>query len=590
MLPVLSISSPKGERKVLLLIILVHVITLFFSSIANSAVWDESAHLAAGVAYWKKGALDIYGLSPPFLRFWMAIPALFLGAKAPDVELVASLYPSWKHWKYAELFLRENFSSFPSLIVASRLWMIPISCLGAWIVYKWARELYGGASAIAASSLYVLLPTIASRANLATTDTGTMVFMLGALWLWWQFCQNPSDKNLFLAILFISISHICKFSSLLLWPIVLAMCFWFVFNGHAKDIKKYIRGLFASVILTWFVINLAYGFHGTGYSLGYYQFISNTLNIWSSILPKWLPIPLPEVFVSGFDWQKWESTSKSAMSLFGKIYQGSVWYYYPVALFFKLPISILALGALALWSFYKSCRQKDKIQVLEAPLLIAIVIYCGIFIWIVRINIGVRYLLPVFPLALIFISRLWAREKVAFASVRVSKISCLLLCILIAEHVFIMPRYLSFYNAFAGGPANGWRIFPDSDEGQGLIDIKRWMQKNHVFKISSVYFGSVDPLVYGIQYNPIIIPCNLSNVEPIQGISEDYVIVGNPFLLGICHRMATPKGSTLFKCGIPFSKELSKEKPVALLGWSDFVYKKEDFMCAYKKWEIIRKK
>jgi hypothetical protein len=67
------------------------------------------------------------------------------------------------------------------------------------------------------------------------------------------------------------------------------------------------------------------------------------------------------------------------------------------------------------------------------------------------------------------------------------------------------PRYLSYFNLFAGGAEGGWRYLLDSniDWGQDLARLQRWMEHHGVSEIDLAYFGTADPAAYGIRHRKV---------------------------------------------------------------------------------------
>ena len=120
-----------------------------------------------------------------------------------------------------------------------------------------------------------------------------------------------------------------------------------------------------------------------------------------------------------------------------------------------------------------------------------------------NLQIGMRYLLPVYPLifiiASIFIVELF-KSKLIY---KVMGIALILWSILI--QVLIWPHYLSYFNEFAGGPDNGWKYLRDSniDWGQDLKAVKDYMQENNIDEVTLSYYGEVDPSLYGIDFRHI---------------------------------------------------------------------------------------
>jgi hypothetical protein len=62
------------------------------------------------------------------------------------------------------------------------------------------------------------------------------------------------------------------------------------------------------------------------------------------------------------------------------------------------------------------------------------------------------------------------------------------------------PRPLTFFNTFAGGPANGYRYLADSNLAWGgnLKALRDWMDRSGVTHVNLAYFGTADPAYYGI--------------------------------------------------------------------------------------------
>jgi hypothetical protein len=110
-------------------------------------------------------------------------------------------------------------------------------------------------------------------------------------------------------------------------------------------------------------------------------------------------------------------------------------------------------------------------------------------------NFGVRYLLPVSPLAIVWISAMaegmpWMR-RLAWAGLAAQAVAV----------ATIHPHELSYFNAMAGGPIGGRRILSDSnlDWGQGLRSLVRLQRDRPELRDLTLYdFGDTDPLLYGV--------------------------------------------------------------------------------------------
>ena len=137
----------------------------------------------------------------------------------------------------------------------------------------------------------------------------------------------------------------------------------------------------------------------------------------------------------------------------------------------------------------------------EAFLLIPIaVIFC--FFSLNKVAIGLRYILPIYPLPVrvceqgsadIFIQQK-ADRAVSFAAIT-WYIGC---------SCYIHPHYLAYFNELVGGPNKGYKYLVDSnlDWGQDLKGLKSYMQQHGITRINLSYFGSDSHRTrYGISYD-----------------------------------------------------------------------------------------
>jgi hypothetical protein len=324
-----------------------HAALLALAAARNSATFDEPAHLAAGVEYWRHHDFSIYSLSPPLLRLWGAIPAALSGAVAPSTADVDQLPIVERHWIFSDAFVAANFSYFPHLLLICRLWMIPISCLAGWMTWCWARRLYGPRSAAAACAMNCLNPSVLAHGSLVTTDVGTACAMLAACWLWWRFCRTPSPGRWALACVAVLAAHLCKFTAVLLWPMLLAMAVPFIACRPRGPRWILPAAWLALGVTTLFLLNAVYGFDGTGRAIGSFTFDSDFMRNIQEKIPAAFPSPLPRTLLLGFDAQKRDTQGGYEAFLFGDIYRGARWYYFPAALLCKLPVAMLLLTAAA---------------------------------------------------------------------------------------------------------------------------------------------------------------------------------------------------------------------------------------------------
>jgi len=149
------------------------------------------------------------------------------------------------------------------------------------------------------------------------------------------------------------------------------------------------------------------------------------------------------------------------------------------------------------------------------------------------------------------------------------------LALLAVETLLVCPRFLTFVNFAVGGPSNGWRLLSDSDFdwGQGLIDLRRWMNDHQVHSVALAYFGYVDPAAYGIQFSPIIHPGK-----------NKYVAVSSYFLDGMENRAVTGRNQRAV-VGLPYGRQLQAKAPIAVVGHTIFIYSADEMEGAALEWK-----
>jgi hypothetical protein len=184
--------------------------------------------------------------------------------------------------------------------------------------------------------------------------------------------------------------------------------------------------------------------------------------------------------------------------LLGQEYRRGVWYYFPVVLTIKLPLSLLALPVLVAW-----CRPRALVNwavVLAGVLLLLSVTF--------RVQLGIRFLLPLVGIAIVGIAaamaaaargcaRPWQRRLVVAAAVAAVAWQG-------AAAARVWPHGLTYANELWGGPAAAYRHVSDSnyDWGQGLRELERWRVAHGLAELAIWYFGT-DPAIARLPLAPI---------------------------------------------------------------------------------------
>ena len=152
--------------------------------------------------------------------------------------------------------------------------------------------------------------------------------------------------------------------------------------------------------------------------------------------------------------------------------------YYPVALFLKSPLALWGLLFLAL---AKGKLNSDEGIFLLFPALF-VLFY---FTFFQRLQLGVRFLLPMLPFVYVFLGRLCSWEAHQTSPVKRMLIPALCAWFVLSSLSYF-PHYVSYFNECIGPRVNAYRYLADSnlDWGQNQKDLERYLADHTGEKIS----------------------------------------------------------------------------------------------------------
>jgi hypothetical protein len=168
----------------------------------------------------------------------------------------------------------------------------------------------------------------------------------------------------------------------------------------------------------------------------------------------------------------------------------SFWYYFPIALSMKLSIPIFVITATLLGLRRQALRNW---AIASAAILF-------LFSLLMRLQIGIRLILPLIALLIIGIAAAVANARRASGPGWKSRLfeAEVILAIVwtgaAAWHVW--PQGICYTNEFWGGTAQGYLYLSDSnyDWGQGIPDLENWRRSRGIPRIAVWYFGT-DPRI-----------------------------------------------------------------------------------------------
>ena len=466
----------------------------FFSLRGDSATFDETAHIAAGVAYAERGDFRLNPEHPPLVKY-LSGASLVLR----DRGGLAYASPAWDGadpWTLGRELLRQRPAE---RLVPARL---PVLALGVALllaIYGFTREMHGSGPALLSLALAATCPTLLAHARLVTTDLAAALGATLTLWAAWRWLRAPSWKRLLLLGVALGIALVSKYSCVLLVPalaglVLLAAAMKRIAWRHA------VTGLVAAGAVAFLLVWAGYGFRyaaSPGRPLAW-EFLERQ----DGGLPAGVALArdrhlAPEAYLFGIAYARAESKERVAF-LDGEESVEGWWRYFPEAFALKTPLAFVALLAWAVAEGLKRTRgcSFDGWFVALPVLGFAAVSIAS------RFNIGHRHLTPLYPFLCLAIAPLAAHlavRGVKRVAVAVLVASCFV------SFALATPGYLSYFNVLGGGKSGAAHHLVDSnlDWGQDLGRLKTWMDRHAVSEIDLAYFGTADPAAYGIAFRKV---------------------------------------------------------------------------------------
>jgi hypothetical protein len=516
-------------------LLIMFAVQAFIAARRDSVTIDEFVHLPIGLNALYTGDFRQDPINSHLSRMFAALPLLFdEPAFDPPAGTVA--------WQFGGHFQQLNSARYQELFVEGRAMVVVLSLLAACVMARWAFELYGAGASLAALALFAFSPSLLAHGHLVTLDmAGTLGFLL-ALYANWKLLESPSIARAAWLGAAIGVANLLKLSGpvlvgviLVTWAIRIAM------EPRSRiPMSRWAAMLATAGLVTVLVINAGYAFDGTLAPLRDAALAKGgTLATLAAQMP-WLRLPLPQPFIEGIDMVlEVGKNHEPSYFLWGELSAEGWWYYHLAAFAAKCPLPVLAGALLAIgaWLAGRSPGRRDYAVVVPVVLLFAANSAFN------SLYIGERHVLPVYPLLFIAISPWIAAalsDGLALLSRRTSTgdrsdasgiarpwlapvVVTVGLAWLVAGTLSVSPRYLQYFNEWAGGPENGHRVLIDSniDWGQDLIRLREYMDANAIDSVALAYFGRVHPSVYGVKFTPLE-----------RGASHGKAVISASFLMG----------------------------------------------------------
>jgi hypothetical protein len=342
----------------------------------------------------------------------------------------------------------------------------------------------GDAGAAIATLLLVANPNVLAHAGLATTDIACAATTTLALFLAVRWAESPTMSRALAFGAGAALAVGSRLSALAFVGGGLVVCYalqaWVARRAtieRARGAPSVFAQLGAGAALFLFMIWAIYRFaigpmHAGGGS-----------------------VPAP-AFLAGVDTFLLHGSSGHPSFLLGTPANRGWWYYFPVALAVKTPIPLLLLsivgGAVALADIKARREWRTTVPVAAALTMLAISMT-------VRVDLGVRLILPMYPLLAIVAAqgamRLCSERPARAPRAMVGALLAWSLLIVVRAH----PDHLSYFNALAGEHPEHVLVDSNLDWGQDLYRLRDTIVARRIRDTVRVaYFGTAEISAAGV--------------------------------------------------------------------------------------------
>lgn len=529
---------------------------------------DEIVHIPAGYFHLVDGNFQVNNEHPPLAKVWAALPLLFIQPNEPpaeshdSIDSIQGFYaPFWK----------VNRVSFEAVSFAARAMMSAFAVALGWLIFLYARRLFGERAAVLAVALYVLEPTMLAHGRIVHTDVPAAFFYLLFCFTLHHYVDKPSLRRAMLLGVVCGCALTTKFSMLVLLPVLVCLFLYGIMFAPRWRWSRARLGLhFASTTLVMlFVINAAYYFQSPPLAAVETFWIRSSfpsvadeylsaLHLLSNFVPTYYLFGILNVIN--------HNGHGHAAFLLGEHGATGWWSYFPIAFALKTTIPFLSLSLLSLlWALWKLfARNEKRFLTLVLPLAIYLLLSMSS-----RINIGIRHLLPAFPFLFILggaaLDRLLRAERMRITAVA---FVVTLMGWMSIEAARAYPHYIPYMNQLTWRHS-GWSYLSDSNVewGDDVRELARYLRARGETGVRAALSAGWSTLSqYDVEYLNLL----SANAEGLP--HTRYVAIGASFLNGSTVPMREDTG------GEHYYDRFARyrgQTPEAVFGHSIYLFREE---------------
>jgi hypothetical protein len=486
----------------LLLSVAAYPILLTAYQRANSPVFDEGMHIAAGYRYWQCADYGINPEHPPLLKLIAAAPLRRWTIDDYDAPCGTSITSNARLIAVGYRLLNGPRGDQALAVARSGAMLFPMLLL--IVTWAAARAWFGPLAAGFAALLTVFEPNLTAHGPLVATDMTITATALLTVFCADHYLRRPSWARLLWLGLALGLALASKHTAVFVPFIVLlqfAMSFWFDRNFTPQRAAHLFLAWCAACLIGVTILWGTYQFRYAGLpgpnapSFEIAKSVEQSGKAGTLFGRSMIQVArfhlLPESYLAGLLYVVNNSTRASF--IFGKQYDTGVWFYFPVTIAVKTPLALLVLVLLAqasrrLWRLYRR-----ELAALAIPVIVFL-----FFAVTSKINLGVRHILPIYPFLILFAAA--AAADLCKRSRAAAVLCCGLVLFQAASYGYNFPNEIAYANEAWGGPRHLHRFLGDSnvDWGQGLYQVKAYAGTRNITDCWIAWAGPKNPAQVGL--------------------------------------------------------------------------------------------
>jgi len=534
----------------------------------KSITVDEIVMIPSAYYHLVDADFQLVNEHPALPKILAALPLLFVQPNETAWDPTSSTTVEDFKWERMYKFWDLNGKKFQSISFWARVPMIFLTVGLGILIFLFARTLFGARTAVLAVALFSLEPTILGHGRVVQTDgPAAFGYFLFFLALYFYTSKTTWRRAVCLGAA-VGIALLTKYSMLLVGLVLapaLIILWWRSSWRRAIPIQTAIIALTMLV-----VINAAYYFKLRSLTYVDYRWLAVNFGSYAhavTTLTQSLSYILPKEFLLGICFQILHNRYGHSASLLGMYSQTGWWYYFPVALVLKTTIPLLLMSLVSvLWAVVRMIRHRD---IRFMWLLTPVVVYM-IFVLFSHIDIGVRYMLPLFPFVIILSA--WMLDELLKMKWRTvgTVATVLLVGWIVFEAIRAYPNHIVYMNQFASRAPHWWYLSDSNVEwGDDLHELAQYLQAKGERRVLDATLGGFGILrFYGIECGNALDKQRDKSQDPL------YIAVGASYLNGSTIPEG-PRGSgrDTVASRVNFFDEYRHRQPETIIGGSIYVFR-----------------